>query len=59
MVRVWTSGDPGRDRAHKVLDKAATARLADEARRRETAQAADLASGRKVAWPSRPDLRAS
>jgi len=54
-----TSFDAARDRAHRVLDKAATARLADEARRREAAQAADLASGRKVAWPTQPDLRAS
>jgi len=52
-----TSFDAARDRAHKVLDKAATARLADEARRRETAQAADLASGRKVAWPTVDPMR--
>ena len=54
-----TSFDAARDRAHKVLDKAATARLADEARRREATQAADIASGRKVAWPAAPTLRAS
>ena len=54
-----TSFDPVRDRAHTVLSKAAAATQAIEARRQQAAQAADLASGRKVAWPTVGQPRAS
>lgn len=47
-----TSFDAARDRAHKVLNTSAAATQAIETRKRQEAQAADLASGRKVAWPA-------
>ena len=52
------SFDAARDRAHKVLNTSAAATQAIEARRRQEAQAADLASGRKVAWPTAGQPRA-
>lgn len=54
-----TSFDVARDRAQKVLNKAAEATQAIEARQRQAAQDADIKSGRKVAWPADPNLRAS
>jgi len=47
-----TSFDAARARAGKVLDASGEATQAIQARRREEALAADLASGRKVAWPT-------
>ena len=52
-----TSFDAARDRTKQVLDRATRVRMAVEARRQQAAQAADLASGRKVAWPVVDTLR--
>ena len=54
-----TSADLIRKLAADVRDKAATARRAAQVRQQQAALDADIKSGRRVAWPSQPDLRAS
>jgi len=51
--------DATRERAAEVIGKATRTGLAAAARKQQAAQAADLASGRVVAWPDAPSLRAS
>lgn len=54
-----TSADPVKTLAAEVRQKAAKARQAANVRKQQAAFDADLQSGRKVAWPSDPNLRAS
>lgn len=51
--------DATRARAGEVLERAARVSLAAETRKRQAALDADLASGRRVAWPGPAGLRAS
>ena len=53
------SFDPVRKLASEANARAGEVSAAAHRRRSEAAQAADLASGRKVAWPADPSLRAS
>ena len=54
-----TSFDPIRKLTAGVRDKAATARRPAETRRRQAAQDADFASGRRVPWPTVDSLEVS
>jgi len=53
------SFDGVRKLAGEVNERAHAVGAADQGRRQRAAQAVDLASGRKVAWPADPNLRAS